>query len=81
MDGVLVHFDTRADAYEFLSESRRLSATMMWEVTIEPAADGWLMRLPSDLLGSALSDSLERFGGTILGPAHGSDVKRTSGLL
>jgi len=68
MDAVVVHFENRADAYGFLSESRRLAATLLWEVTIEPADEGWLMRLPAAFLETSMGDALDRFHGEVVAP-------------
>jgi hypothetical protein len=69
---VLVLFDSRADAYGFLSESRRLATSLLWEVTIEPADEGWLMRLPPALFATSMADALDRFHGRVLEPDEGS---------
>jgi len=70
MATVALRFETRGDAYGFLSESRRLASTMLWEIIVEEAAHGWVVRVPVDVYRiDVTGDALDRFHGVVLGSA------------
>jgi len=64
---VVVRFETKADAYGYVSESRRLASSLLWEVRVERADDGWRVRVPSEIYRADMDASaLDRFHGVVL---------------
>jgi len=64
---VVVRFETKADAYGFLSESRRVASSLLWEVKVEPADDAWLVRVPFEVYRVDMdSSAVDRFHGVVL---------------
>jgi hypothetical protein len=68
MGDVVLRFASRADAYGYVSESRRLAQSLLWEIKVSKADDGWLVRLPEAVFRTSVADALDRFRGEILSP-------------
>ena len=69
-DVVVLRFPTRADAYGYVSESRRLAQSLLWEITVMQAEDGWLVRLPEAVFRTSVADAVDRFRGEVLALPH-----------
>jgi hypothetical protein len=70
MADILLEFRTRADAYGFLSESRRLAARLMWDVAVTAVAGGWLVRIPASLYDPTVAEAVGRFNGSVVQSAQ-----------
>jgi hypothetical protein len=66
MGDVVLSFRTRADAYGFLSESRRLAASLLWDVAVTAVAGGWLVRMPASLYDPTVAEAVDRYQGTVV---------------
>ena len=66
MADVVLRFASRADAYGYVSESRRLAPSLLWEIKVSKADDGWLVRLPETVFRTSVADALDRFRGEVV---------------
>jgi hypothetical protein len=71
MREVVLRFGSRADAYGYVSESRRLAQSLLWEIKVSKADDGWIVRLPEAVFRTSVADSLGRFRGEVVSPRDG----------
>ena len=70
MSEVVLRFATRADAYGYVSESRRLAQSLLWEIKVSKSDDGWLVRLPESVFRTSVADALDRFRGEVIAPPY-----------
>jgi hypothetical protein len=68
MREIVLRFPSRADAYGYVSESRRLAQSLLWEIKVSKADDGWIVRLPEAVFRTSVADALSRFRGEVVSP-------------
>jgi hypothetical protein len=66
MSDVVLEFTNRSDAYGYVSESRRLATSLLWDITVRRAEHGWQVRIPEQVFAGGVADALDRFHGTVL---------------
>jgi hypothetical protein len=67
MTEVVLRFETKTDAYGYVSESRRLASTLLWDVRVERTGDGWVVHVPLDVYrGDMIADAVSRFRGVVV---------------